>query len=92
MSGVRSSWDTEATNSSLTAQRPHEVGDVLVGQGRPGERAVLGSRADRADTDSARRVAGSEPTQSRTSSNSSPMLARCDGRSGRAIGVSPSAS
>ena len=56
----------------LDPQRAHEVGDVLVGERRAGEAARASSRTTREETDSARRVSGSEPTQISWSSNSSP--------------------
>ena len=78
----------------LDPQRPHEVGDVLVGQRGAGEAALARRGRERADTDRARRVSGSSPTQIRQSSNSSPWagavrrhLARGSARVDAVVGV-----
>ena len=74
VSGVRSSWDTEATNSSFTRSARMKSVTSLYASAAPAKLPSL-PRTERAETDSARCDSGSSPTQIRQSSNSSP----CDG-------------
>ena len=89
VSGVRSSWETDATNSSLTRSARMNSVTSLYASAAPAKVPSL-PRTERAETDSARRDSGSSPTQIRQSSNSSPWEARYVGISSRVSSVVPS--
>ena len=89
VSGVRSSWETEATNSSFTRSARMKSVTSLYASAAPAKVPSL-PRTERAETDSARFDSGSSPTQIRQSSNSSPWEARYVGISSRVSSVVPS--